>query len=100
MEKVGVKQARTFLAVAEYQSVTKAAKAINRSQTSVTKSIQELERSLGVELFDRSTRGVTLTAHGECLRKGAQQAAEIFSNAEKLVPPAVIQGSPGVGRFL
>ncbi|MEM7283680.1 MAG: LysR family transcriptional regulator [Pseudomonadota bacterium] len=99
METIGVKQARTFLAVAEHQSVTKAARAINRSQTSVTKSIQELEKALGVELFDRSTKGVTLNAYGDCLSKGAKQAQRIFREAQQLVPPAIINESPGVARF-
>jgi len=99
MATLSARQARTFLAVAEHKSVTGAAKSINRSQTSVTKSIQDLERGLGVELFDRSSRGVTLTPYGEVLKAGAEEAAAAFEQAERFVPPALIQASPSVSRF-
>ena len=50
------------MAVANAASVTGAAKVVNRSQTSVTKSIQDLEQQLGVSLFNRAPKGVSLTA--------------------------------------
>jgi LysR family transcriptional regulator of gallate degradation len=97
--RITIRQARTFLAVAESSSVTGAAKAINRSQTSVTKAIQDLEQELGVELFDRSSKGVTLTAFGKALQRSARQAAHAFESAGGLVPPLVMNESPGVSRF-
>jgi len=99
MPTVSFRHARIVLAVARKASVTGAAKAINRSQTSVTKSIQDLERDLGVTLFDRSPRGVSLTAYGETLYRGALQAAEAFEQASGLVAPIVAGQSPGVARF-
>jgi LysR family transcriptional regulator of gallate degradation len=97
--RITIRQARTFLAVADSSSVTGAAKAINRSQTSVTKAIQDLEKELGVELFDRSSKGVTLTAFGKALQRSASQAARAFESAGGLVPPLVMSESPGVSRF-
>ena len=79
--------------------MTGAARSINRSQTSVTKSIQELERELGVDLFERSSRGVTLTAYGEGLKAGVEEAAAAFRRAESFVAPALVQASPSVSRF-
>lgn len=99
MAYITIRQARTFLAAARHSSITGAAKAINRSQTSVTKSLQDLERELGVELFDRSSKGVTLTAFGKSLEKSALQAADAFTRAGGLVPPVTMQNSPGVARF-
>ena len=96
---VSFRQARIILAVARNSSVTGAARAINRSQTSVTKSIQDLERELGVALFDRSPRGVSLTAYGEALYRGAAEAAHAFERASGLVPPIVARESPGIARF-
>jgi len=96
---VSFRQARIILAVARNASVTGAARAINRSQTSVTKSIQDLERELGVELFDRSPRGVSLTTYGEALYRGAEAAARSFEQASGLVPPIVARDSPGIARF-
>ena len=99
MAIISIRQARTFLAVADSSSVTGAAKKINRSQTSVTKALQDLERVLGVELFDRSSKGVTLTAYGKALQQSAGQAAAAFESAGTLVPPATMRASPGVARF-
>lgn len=99
MPRITIRQARTFLAVAESSSVTGAAKAINRSQTSVTKAIQDLEQELGIELFDRSSKGVTLTGFGKALQRSATQAARAFETAGGLVPPLIMKESPGVARF-
>lgn len=99
MQTIGIRQARVFLAVADSLSVTRAAKALNRSQTSVTKSLHDLEKQLGVELFDRSSKGVSLTAFGECLLPRAREAADAFAKARELVPPAAMQQSSSTARF-
>ena len=99
MTTISLRQARIVLAVARGSSVTGAARAINRSQTSVTKSIQDLERTLDVTLFDRSPRGVTLTVYGKALYRGADEAANTFARALSLIPASVARESPGVARF-
>ncbi|TPF76809.1 LysR family transcriptional regulator [Brucella gallinifaecis] len=48
------------LAVAEYLSFHRAAKALGTSQAGVSARIKALEEDLGVVLFDRNTRGVRL----------------------------------------
>ena len=87
------------MAVANAASVTGAAKIVNRSQTSVTKSIQDLEHQLGVSLFDRTPKGVSLTAFGDALMPRAELAARAFAAAEQLVSPAVLMSAPGAKRF-
>ncbi|CAN7654991.1 LysR family transcriptional regulator [Agrobacterium tumefaciens] len=52
------------LAVAEYMSFHRAAKALGVSQPSVSARIRTLEEDLGVRLFERNTRGVRLTEAG------------------------------------
>jgi LysR family transcriptional regulator of gallate degradation len=99
MHSIGIRQARVFLVVADSLSVTRAAKSLNRSQTSVTKSLHDLAHQLGVELFDRSSKGVSLTAYGECLLPRAREAAEAFAKAGELVPPASMQQSTSTARF-
>lgn len=81
MQDIGIRQAKIFLAVADSLCVTKAAGLLNRSQASVTKSLQELEQQLGVTLFDRSSKGVSLTAFGKCLLRHAGEAASAFTIA-------------------
>lgn len=99
MQGISLKHARLLLAAAKHSSVTGAAAAINRSQTSVTKSLHDLENEVGVGLFDRSAKGITLTAYGDSLREGAALAAEAFNRARGEVPPNVMQAAPSIGRF-
>jgi DNA-binding transcriptional LysR family regulator len=60
-------QLRHLVAVVEAGTVRQAAKNLNLSQSSVTKSIQQLEESLKIELIRRSTHGVTPTEAGRML---------------------------------
>ncbi|WP_096704825.1 LysR family transcriptional regulator [Magnetospirillum sp. 15-1] len=60
-------QFRCFMAVAEAGSVRQAARNLNLSQSSVTKSIQQLEESLKAELFLRGSHGLSPTAVGKML---------------------------------
>lgn len=54
-----------FLAIAELGSVQAAARHLNISQPALSKSLRELEQHLGSALFERSSRGVTLTQAGQ-----------------------------------
>jgi LysR family transcriptional regulator, transcriptional activator of the cysJI operon len=51
--------------VAQHHSVSKAARLHEISQSAASQAIQELERDLGIELFDRSTRPLTVTEAGK-----------------------------------
>lgn len=61
-----------FLAIAELGSFQRAAERLNVSQPALTRRIQKLETSLGVTLFDRTTRSVKLTLAAKSLRGRAQ----------------------------
>lgn len=58
---------KRFLAVVELGSINKAAAHLNVSQPSLSKDIQDLEEELGVELFTRTARGVSLTSFGQTI---------------------------------
>jgi LysR family transcriptional regulator, benzoate and cis,cis-muconate-responsive activator of ben and cat genes len=58
---------RCFLAVAESRSFSAAAKRLRVAQPWLSQSIQRLERSIDLRLFERSTRSVTLTSAGTAL---------------------------------
>jgi LysR family transcriptional regulator, regulator of abg operon len=60
-------QLRHFLAVVDAGTVRQAAKQLNLSQSSVTKSIQQLEFSLHTSLFHRGSHGLVPTAAGQAL---------------------------------
>ena len=58
-----------LMAVIETGSMGKAANRLNISQPAVSKAIVELEDALGVQLVDRSRRGIVPTPYGLALRK-------------------------------
>ena len=59
-----LKQFRYFLAVAESDSVAAASRMLNIAQSAITKSVMELEDSVGLILFERSPKGMRLTPEG------------------------------------
>ena len=75
---------RYYLVAAKYVSLRQAARELKISQPSLSAQIQKLEEALGIELFERSRGGVTLTPLGRDLLKQAQQAvnaAEVIIEA-------------------
>src|SRR5215467_12115460 len=62
---VNSRQLRAVLAVAEYRSFIAAAAFLKTSQPALTRTIKQIEGTLGVSLFSRSTRQVTITKAGE-----------------------------------
>lgn len=58
-----------FLAVAQHGQLRRAAVALGLSQPALTKALQRLEKELGFPLFERSSRGMTLTTVAEQFRE-------------------------------
>ncbi|MEM9763907.1 MAG: LysR family transcriptional regulator [Pseudomonadota bacterium] len=77
-------QVRAFLATAEEGTFSEAARALSSTQPTIGRQISELERSLGVTLFERSVRGPTLTDAGRDLLdhvRAMGEAATLISMA-------------------
>ncbi len=66
-------QLRTFVAVAREGSITRAAEVVHLSQPAVSAHVKELEDALGLTLFERTSRGMTLTSDGRRLLAKAEQ---------------------------
>jgi DNA-binding transcriptional LysR family regulator len=64
---------QAFRAVVELGSFRKAAEAVNISQPALSRRIEKLEEALGVRLFERTTRSVTLTTVGRVFAPSAEQ---------------------------
>jgi DNA-binding transcriptional LysR family regulator len=74
-----------FLAVVDHGGVTSAAKALYIAQPSLSQAIRTLERQLGVDLFDRGGRRLTLTAEGESLVATARRIGADVDQARAAV---------------
>ena len=91
-----LQQLRVFEAVADYQSISAAAKTIHLTQPSVTQAIGHLESRIGSTLFDRRRTGCYLTPSGTIfLSRVARMATQIRQAlCEPIVgPPFVDRGS-------
>lgn len=75
------RQLQYFVAVAEQGSVTRAAQNLSISQSSVTEAIKELEADLGVDLFDRHPRGLSITHNGHQFLRHATKILSTVSDA-------------------
>ena len=72
-----------FAAVAECGTVRGAAARLGISQPALTKAIRRLEDEVGVVLFDRQARGVTLTAYGRPLLRHARNLRASIKEARE-----------------
>lgn len=77
-----LRHVRAFLKISETRNFTRAAIDLHISQSALTVQIQQLEESLGVQLFDRNKRGVTLTAAG---RDALGPLQRLFHDAQAIV---------------
>lgn len=85
---------RAFLKIAETRNFTRAANDLHVSQSALTVQVQQLEESLGVRLFDRNKRGVTLTAAGKDVFGPLQR---LFNDAQTIVEHARDLSSASTG---
>jgi DNA-binding transcriptional LysR family regulator len=87
-----LRQLRAFVAIAEEGTFTAASDRLVLVQSAVSATIRALERELGTQLFERTTRRVTLTDAGQALLPEARATLE----ASRLAVDAVDQVKGGV----
>lgn len=75
---------KVFLTVVSTGSFTKAAAALGVTQPAVSHNVAELEKALGVRLFERLRQEVVLTPAGEVFRTHAEQIASSYRSLGKL----------------
>jgi DNA-binding transcriptional LysR family regulator len=73
---------RTFLAVAQERSFSRAAAKVHRTQPAVSQAIRRLEADLGEQLFDRSSKSGTLTDAGLVLHNYGQRLVRLAEETE------------------
>lgn len=72
---------KTFAAVARSGGITRAAEELNTVQSNVTQRVKALEAEIGTPLFERHSRGMTLTGAGKRLLPYAQRMAALSREA-------------------
>ncbi|MEM9016892.1 MAG: LysR family transcriptional regulator [Verrucomicrobiota bacterium] len=87
---------RTFLAVAERQNFTSAAKSLHIAQPAVSQQIRQLENDLGTPLFFRENKKVSLTAAGEHLVPAAK---DLLLRAKTIQEQITLAGEGEIGEF-
>jgi DNA-binding transcriptional LysR family regulator len=93
-----------LMAVVQAGSMNKAAGLLNTTQPAVSKSIAELERTVGVRLLDRNAQGVEPTAYGRALLDGGtavfDDLRQAVKNIEFLADPTAGEVRVGCNPFL
>lgn len=75
-----IRQLRTFITVARFGNVTRAAEALHITQPAVSGQLRQMEEDLGLQLFDRTRASVLLTQSGQALLVRAEKALEAFGD--------------------
>ena len=90
-------QLRSFLAIVDSGSFTRAAERVNKTQSAVSMHIRRLEEQLGCVLFVKQGRGAKLTAEGEGLIDYARRIMQAEAGAMAALSRKGLQGSVRLG---
>ena len=82
---INIELLKTFYIVAKYKNITKASNELLVSQSTVSKSIKNIEEQLDCQLFTRSKKGVELTKEGEILYNSAEKVLNILNTDLKKI---------------
>ncbi|WP_374621574.1 LysR family transcriptional regulator [Devosia sp.] len=91
-----LRQLQYFISVAEEGTVSGAAQSLSISQSAVTEAIKELETDLGVTLFERHRRGLSITHKGQQFYRHATRILASVSDARRSFSEAA---TPAGGRL-
>lgn len=97
MRNLDMTTLRSFLTVAEQGGVTRAAAALNLTQSAVSMQIKRLEDLLGIDLFDRANRSLTTTASGDLLLTYARKMVDLNDEAVGRLTDKVYEGEITLG---
>ena len=86
---------RYFLTVVREESITRAAEVLHITQPTLSRQLAQMEEQMGVKLFVRRTRKITLTNEGVLLRRRAEEILELVDKtAKEYITPEDLVGVP------
>lgn len=88
---------RSFVAIAEQGSFTRAAQQVHRTPSAVSMQIKRLETNVGKSLFVRDAKQVRLTADGEVLLSYGRRLLKLNEEAMRQFHSPVLEGRVGFG---
>lgn len=89
-----IKQIEAFYWSGQLGSFVAAADRLNTTQSNISKRIQELEYTLGVELFDRAKRAIRMTAKGDELMRLSDELLRIHLQLRRVGKSALVTEGP------
>ena len=102
--RIKLQDLHVLMAVVQAGSMNKAAALLNTGQSAISRSIGELERTVGVRLLDRNPQGVEPTEYGRALLSGGEAVfddlRQAVKNIEFLADPAAGEVRIGCNPFL
>jgi DNA-binding transcriptional LysR family regulator len=97
MRNLDITALRSFVAVAQAGGVTRASGFLNLTQSAVSMQLKRLEELLGLELLERSGRGVALTAAGDRLLSYAKRMVELNDEVFAQLTEQAFEGEIALG---
>ena len=88
---------RTFVAIADHGSFSRAGAVVGRSQSAVSLQMKRLEDTAGCSLFQRRSHGVSLTASGERLLRHARSILRLMERAAGELNGKAVAGTVRLG---
>jgi DNA-binding transcriptional LysR family regulator len=85
-----------LIAVVQAGSMGKAAALLNTTQSAISRSIADLENTMGVRLLDRSSQGIEATKYGEALLK---RSIAVFDELKQSVRDIAFLADPTMGEL-
>lgn len=83
MNNINLNSLKMFLEVANSKSFLDASNKLFISQPAISKSMSKLEEDLGIQLFYRANKGITLTPSGETLYRYLQKTKDLLLSCER-----------------
>lgn len=97
MRNLDITTLRSFVAVADSGGVTRAAGFLHLTQSAVSMQLKRLEEMLGLDLLDRSGRGIALTASGEQLLTYARRMVALNDEVMTRLTDQAFEGELTLG---